>query len=205
LLEGSRPPRAFVAVAPPAFLLSAVTVALALTADRGDHDARVLLELVVAAGFLGVGLYVLARGRTSWFGLLAVAVGAGLCLECWRFTDRALPYTIGLLFGSLWSSPLFHLALAFPTGGLRPAERRFMTLSYAYVLLLLPLPFLFWEGPYEPACDPCPENLAAIWPDRDVAGPCWPCSTGSVRSRSWGSRSTSCAATARRARTSARC
>ena len=164
-------PRAFTAIAPVALITFVVTAVVALPdgADRG-HLARVVLELVVAAAFLGAGLYVLATARARWFGLLAVGVATGLLLECWRFADPPAMYTIGLLLGSLWAGPLFHMAFAFPSGRLRErSERYFVAASYVVVLVLQPIPFLFWEEPFSPVCDQCPENLALLHPDQELA------------------------------------
>jgi signal transduction histidine kinase len=150
--------------------MSVTTVVLLLTTGRGGYTARVILELVVAGGFLAAGLYVLGRGRSTWFGLLAVAVAGGLMLESWRFSDVPGIYTLGLLFGSLWSTPLLHMVLAFPSGRLQHRlERLFVAGSYVVVIVVQPLPFLFWSDPFRPVCDPCPENLALVHDNQALA------------------------------------
>jgi signal transduction histidine kinase len=166
-----RVPGAFMAVAPLAVGLGAATLVLALPGEReGIFTLRLVFALVVAWAFVGVGLGVLARGRARWFGTLAAAVGCGLFVECWRFSELALPYTVGLLFGSVWSSFLLHMVLAFPAGRVRRrAERWFLAASYIVVLVVQPLPFLFWTAPFEPACDPCPANLAMAHADQALA------------------------------------
>jgi len=164
-------PPAFIVVGPLALVLGVVTVGVTLPVERGaQYTARVALELVVAGGFVAAALYVLAGGRARWFGLLAAGVAGGLCLETWRFSDRPLAYTAGLLFGSLWSAPLLHMVLAFPSGLLRGRwERLFVAGSYTAAIVIQPIPFLFWEEPFRPVCEECPSNLALARADQEVA------------------------------------
>jgi signal transduction histidine kinase len=164
-------PRIFASVAPLALIVAGVTFVVTLPDAAGRSQlARVVLELAVACGFLTIGLYVLARGRARWFGLLSVGVACGLFVECWRFSDVPALYTVGLLFGSLWGGLLFHLVVVFPAGRVRGrAERLLVAAGYAFVLVLQPIPFLFWEGPFTSVCDECPANLAVIHGDQDLA------------------------------------
>src|SRR6478672_4690717 len=133
----SRLPRAFVAVALAAVPVGLLTLALMLGArlDPGPLT-RVVFELVLAWGFVVCGLWMLALGRSRWFGYLSVAAGCAFFVECWRFSSVPFFYTAGLLFGSLWGAVLFHMIMAFPSGRLRSRLERWLV-GYGYFFSLV--------------------------------------------------------------------
>jgi signal transduction histidine kinase len=161
----------FATTALPAVAFGAATVALTLPSGLDARQATVVVfVLVVAWGFVGSGLWVLAREQATRFGLLSVAIGCGLFLACWVFSGVAVAYTLGLMFGLLWLPLLVHMVLAFPSGRLqRRTERWLVGWAYLVGLVLQPLPWLFWEGDYAPVCEGCPRNLALLEPDSDLA------------------------------------
>src|SRR5215475_4825225 len=127
-----RLPRAFVAVALAALPVGLVTLGLMLAADlEAGTLTRVVFELVLAWGFVVCGLWVLALGRSRWFGYLSVAAGCGFFVECWRFSEVPFFYTAGLLFGSMWAAFVFHMIMAFPSGRLRGRLERWLV-AYGY-------------------------------------------------------------------------
>jgi signal transduction histidine kinase len=74
------------------------------------------------------------------------------------------------MFGLLWMPVLVHMVLAFPSGRLeRRAERWLVAWAYAVALVLQPLPWLFWDGDYDPVCEDCPRNLAQLEPNAGLA------------------------------------
>src|SRR5262249_898350 len=108
-----RLPRAFVAVALAALPMGLLTLGLMLGADlEAGPLPRVVFELALAWGFVVCGLWVLALGRSRWFGYLSVAAGCAFFVELWRFSSVPFFYTAGLLFGSMWGAVLFHMIMA---------------------------------------------------------------------------------------------
>jgi signal transduction histidine kinase len=164
-------PRAFLASALPAVALGVGTLALVLPSGLDARQATIVLFVcVIAAGYLGAGLWIVARQRATRLGLLTVAIGCALFFTCWLFSSTPIVYTLGLMFGLLWLPIIGHLVLAFPSGHLRrPVERALAGFSYAVAIVLQPLPWLFWEGDWKPVCDDCPRNLALVEPNRDLA------------------------------------
>jgi signal transduction histidine kinase len=142
-----------------------------LTSGLDAREATVVaFVLAIAWGYVGAGLWIVARGRATRVGLLTVAVGCGLFVACWIFSSALLPYTVGLLFGILWTAPLTHLVLGFPSGRLRrPVERWLVRASYFAGLVLQPLPWLVWDGSFPALCEDCPRDLALIAPHRALA------------------------------------
>jgi hypothetical protein len=138
-------PRAFVAVAPLALGMVAATLALTLPGERSSQlSAFLAVLLIVAWEFVAIGLFMLARGRARWFGLLSVLTGFGLFVNSWRFSEVPLAYTVGLLFGLAYWGPFLHLVLAFPAGRVPERGLRWLiAATYAAVVLFHPLRFLF--------------------------------------------------------------
>jgi signal transduction histidine kinase len=164
-------PRAFVASAPPAIALGLGTLVLVLPSGLDARQVTIVLFVcVIGSGYLGAGLWIVARRRATRLGLLTVAIGCGLFFTCWIFSSTPIAYTLGQMFGLLWLPIVVHLVLAFPSGHLRrPAERALAGFSYGVAIALQPLPWLFWQGDWKPICDDCPRNLALVEPNRDLA------------------------------------
>jgi signal transduction histidine kinase len=162
----------FATVALAAVALAVGTFALTVPSDLDAQQTTALaFELAVASGFVAAGLWVLAQGRTVRFALLSVAIGGALYLLTWRFSATSWAYTAALLFGGLWLPLMVHMLLAFPSGRLRGRfERGLVAAGYALAVVVRPLPFLFWAGDVPLVCENCPDNLALLAPDRELAG-----------------------------------
>src|SRR5262245_32385549 len=96
---------------------SALAVWLILGSAHEDNAARtVALTLVVGWSFVGAGLA--ARRREPRFGVLMCAVGLAVYLASLGDAGAALPYTAGMVLGSLWIGLLVHAIAAYPNGRL---------------------------------------------------------------------------------------
>ena len=74
--------------------------------------------------------------------------------------DVAIPFTVGMFFGSIWVVSTMHTLLAAPHGTLDRGDRRIVIAAYLLVTVgILPL-FFFFDPASE--CDNCPENVFLI-------------------------------------------
>ena len=127
-----------------------VALALVLT---GDHDQITgpfaLLALTLGWSFIGTGLYALWRRPEQPIGRLMTVTGFLWFIGALPESDVALVFTVGLALAPLWSGPLVHLLIAFPTGRVDAGlERGLVRLGYA-IPLLAPLGLLFLAQPSE--------------------------------------------------------
>jgi hypothetical protein len=74
--------------------------------------------LVLSWSFIGAGLVALARS-SGRFGALMCAVGLAVYLAALADANASVPFTAGLIVGSLWIGLLVHALLAVPTGRLQ--------------------------------------------------------------------------------------
>ena len=109
-----------------AILFGLGTLALVLPSGLDARQATIVaFVLVIASGFVGAGLWVVARESATPIGLLCTAIGCGLFFSCWVFSSHPAAYTLGLLLGLLWTPMAIHFVLAYPSGRLqRAVERR---------------------------------------------------------------------------------
>ena len=120
-----------------------------------------MLALTLGWSFIGTGLYALWRRPDQSIGRLMTVIGFLWFIGALPESDSALVFTVGLALAPLWSGPLVHLLVAFPTGHVAPGlERRLVRLGYA-IPLLAPLGLLFLAQP-SPDCPSCPENLLLV-------------------------------------------
>jgi hypothetical protein len=163
--------RAFLATAPPAILFGLATLALVMPSGLDARQATAaVFTLAIAWGFVGAGMWMLARERATRLALRCAGIGCGLFLACWVFSSEPAPFTLGLLFGLIWAPIVRHFVLAFPSGRLQmPVERWLVAAAYAVAIMLQPLPWLFWAGGWDAVCTDCPRNLALIEPHPDLA------------------------------------
>src|SRR4051794_17436651 len=111
---------AFLVAAPSAIVFGVGTFALLLGSGLDARQATAAgFVLVIAAGFVAAGLWVVARVPATQLGLLCVAIGCALFFACWVFADAPAAYTLGLLFGLIWAPMISHFVLGFPSGRLQ--------------------------------------------------------------------------------------
>ncbi len=167
----ARPRLAFSLAAPLGLAFGVGSLVLVLLSGLDARQATIaVFQLVIASGFVGGGIWVLARGRATRLALLCVGVGCGLFLASWVLASEPVAYTLGLMFGLIWVATISHFVLAFPSGRLKSrGERWVVAAGYAVALVLQPLPWLFWPGDWEAACAQCPRDAALIAPHPDLA------------------------------------
>ena len=105
------------------------------TSDRErDPTAWLVLALTLGWSFAGAGIFAWWRRPENRIGPLMTLVGFLWFLGALSSSDAALPYTLGLLLGSLWIGALVHMLVAFPTGRVEPGiERAVVILGWAAV------------------------------------------------------------------------
>src|SRR4051812_16364533 len=146
---------------------SALAVWLSLGSTHEDNAVRTfLLTLVISWSFLGAGLVALARQPR--FGVLMCAVGLAVDLAPLGDADAALPYTLGLVVGSLWIGILVHALAAFPTGRL-PSRTALATVVAAYVSVTLGQVAVVLFDDLRDNCAGCPRNLLLVTDDPGIA------------------------------------
>src|SRR2546427_9437804 len=111
--------RPWLSFGPAALLAGAIGVALTVTSDHEEHPAlATALGLFVSWSFILAGLLGWSRRPQNRTGMLMVAVGFGVLVGSLSEANYALPYTLGVLFGSLFTAAFLHLLLAYPRGHL---------------------------------------------------------------------------------------
>jgi signal transduction histidine kinase len=138
-------------------------VPLLATAEQLSHPAFwIVLDIVIGAGFTGVGLFAWYRRPDNRVGPLMVATGIAWYLVVASNTSSALIWTVGNLSNNLFVATAIHLLLAFPSGRLeRRFDRVLVGISYGATTLGW-LPVALLADPGELGCSGCPENLAHI-------------------------------------------
>ena len=142
--------------------LSASSVAIWLILGSAHDDDAVrtaVLTLAVGWSFLGAGL--VARGR---FGVLMCAVGLSVFVVAVADANASLPYTGGLVLGSLWVGVLVHALAAYPSGRLT-TRSAVATVVAAYAIVTLGQLAVILFDDLKAGCPDCPDNLVLIADD----------------------------------------
>jgi signal transduction histidine kinase len=148
---------------PAAVLAGAAAVALTLTSHHEEHRAfTAALLLFVSLSFVISGLIGWTLRPSNRTGMLMVAVGFGVLADSLYEANYALPYTLGLLFGSLFIATFVHLLLAYPSG--RLISRFGRTLVVGVYAAAFVAPLLDAMFPARHVCKPhaCPDNLVLV-------------------------------------------
>jgi signal transduction histidine kinase len=148
---------------PAAVLAGAAAVALTLTSHHEEHRAfTAALLLFVSLSFVISGLIGWTLRASNRTGMLMVAVGFGVLADSLYEANYALPYTLGLLFGSLFIAAFVHLLLAYPSG--RLISRFGRTLVVGIYAAAFVAPLLDAMFPARHVCKPhaCPDNLVLV-------------------------------------------
>ena len=188
-MSGSR--GALGALAAAGIVCGLVALVLVLT---GDHDQIAgpfaVLALTLGWSFIGTGLYALWRRPEQPIGRLMTVTGFLWFIGALPESDSPLVFTLGLALAPLWSGPLVHLLIAFPTGHVAAGlERALVRLGYA-IPLLSPFGLLFLASPSqdcpcmprEPVAGQRPAGAVRGGPDRArrarascCSWACWSC------------------------------
>jgi signal transduction histidine kinase len=132
-----------------------------------DRGLWIALDLVIGAGFTGVGLYAWYRRPDNRVGALMVATGFAWYLLVAGNTHEPLAWTVGNLCSNLFVATAIHLLLAFPSGRLGSTTDRALV-GFAYAATTIGwLPALLFMDPQALGCASCPENWLLI--DSDPA------------------------------------
>jgi signal transduction histidine kinase len=146
---------------------SSLALWLCLGSAQEEHAARTaVLTLVVSWSFLGAGI--VALGRERRFGALMCAVGLAVCLAPLGDAGAALPYTAGLVFGSLWIGILVHAIAAYPSGRLS-SRAAFAIVVAAYACVTVGQLAVILFDDLRAGCPDCPRNLVLIADDPSAA------------------------------------
>jgi signal transduction histidine kinase len=151
------------AIAAASAAIALALVPLIATADfLPDRPLWVVVDLVIGAGFTGVGLFAWYRRPDNPIGALMVATGFAWYLLVAGNTTPALLWTFGNLGSNLFAATAVHLLLAFPSGRLHNAVDRTLV-AVAYLACTIGwLPFVLFTDPAAFGCMDCPENLLLI-------------------------------------------
>jgi signal transduction histidine kinase len=137
----------------------------ALTLSNEDLDVRggwAVAALVVGWGFIGVGLFAWRRRPDNRIGALMTATGFAWFVSAAGFSDLALVFTIGQVFGAVFLVVAIQLLLSFPTGRLQSrVEQRIVALLYV-LATTGPFVLALFGDPAELDCEECPDNLLLI-------------------------------------------
>jgi signal transduction histidine kinase len=148
---------------PAAVIAGAAAVALTLTSDHEEHPGlATALLLFVSMSFVIAGLIGWARRPANHTGMLMVAVGFGVLANSLYEANHPVPFTLGVLFGSLFIAAFVHLVLAYPSGTLISRYgRTIVAAGYATAFLAPLFDSMF---PARHTCKPhaCPDNLVFV-------------------------------------------
>jgi signal transduction histidine kinase len=142
---------------------------LATSGFLPDRALWIQLDLLIGAGFTGVGLFAWYRRPDNPVGALMVATGFGWYFVVAGNTEPSLVWSLGTLLNNLFVATAIHLLLAFPFGRLQGTFDRVLV-GCAYLATTLGwAPVVLFMGPEWLECADCPENLFLIEADRDFA------------------------------------
>jgi hypothetical protein len=135
-----------------------------------DRGLWIVLDLVIGAGFTGVGLFAWYRRPDNRVGALMVATAFAWYAVVAGNVEPPLLWTLGQLLGNLFVANAIHLLLAFPSGRLQTTVDRVLV-GIAYVATtVLWLPFVLFTDPVDLGCGRVSREPAADRRQRGVRG-----------------------------------
>jgi signal transduction histidine kinase len=162
--------RALAAIAVLGLLLGLAEIPLILGSDFSSlRGLQLVIALTAGWGFIGTGLFLWARRTDNKIGPLMTLVGFLWLVSQLTASNLPLLFTFGNALGSVYVAATMHLVLAYPSGEL--SERRdrvVVAVAYAVTTVGLLLMGLFLD-PADDGCPECPDNLALVSPNADVA------------------------------------
>jgi signal transduction histidine kinase len=127
-----------------------------------DKGLWIAMDVVIGAGFTGVGLFAWHRRPDNPVGALMVATAFTWYLAAAAETEPSLLWTVGTLLDQVFVAVAIHLLLAFPSGRLRSRFDRVLV-AVAYLATTLGWwPVVLFSVPEWIDCVDCPTNLALI-------------------------------------------
>ena len=127
------------------------------------------MALVVGWGFIGVGLFVWSRNPGNRVGSLMTATGFAWFFTLVGFSNLAVFFTLGAVFGSVYLAVAIHMLLAAPTGRVeRRGDRNLVAFGYLLTTVLIVPLFFFVDAQRDFDCGDCPENLLQIWDNQTL-------------------------------------
>jgi signal transduction histidine kinase len=159
------------ALATAAAIVGLALVPLIAASDTlSDRGLWIALDLVIGGGFAGVGLFAWYRRPDNRVGVLMYATAYAWYISLFSFTEPPLLFSIGFWLGNLFTAPVIHLVLAFPSGRLETAtDRVLVALGYLTVTIGF-LPIALFMDPSGLGCTQCPENLFLVDSKPSFAG-----------------------------------
>jgi signal transduction histidine kinase len=152
--------------APAALVAAGVGVTLTLTSNHIERPGMATAHLLfVSLPFIVAGLIAWTRRPSNRIGKLMVAVGFGVLASSLYAANHEVPYTLGVLLGSLFIAIFLHLLLAYPGGRLISRQGRLIVAAaYATALVASLLDLMF---PGDEPCKPeaCPDGLLVVTRD----------------------------------------
>jgi Histidine kinase len=134
-----------------------------------DRALWIELDLVIGAGFTGVGLFAWYRRPDNPVGALMVATAFAWYFVVAGGVEPSLVWSVGTLFNNLFVATSIHLLLAFPSGRLQGTFDRVLV-GCAYVSTTLGwAPVVLFMSPKTLECSDCPENVFLIEANEDFA------------------------------------
>ena len=105
------------------------------------------VALVAGWGFIGVGLFVWSRNPGNRVGSLMAATGFAWFFSLVGFSNLAVFFTLGAVFGSVYLAVAIHMLLAAPTGRVeRRGDRNLVAFAYLLTTVLI-VPLFFFVDP----------------------------------------------------------
>jgi signal transduction histidine kinase len=145
---------------------TAAAAAIALTGAASQPGLVALGRALMVGVPIAVGLYARHRQPEERFGLVLVAVGAGLFVTTLAESRDEGAYTVGRVAGWLMEALLVYLFLCYPNGRLTDRPDRAIARATAGVVAVFYLPQLVVAedfsvpSPYTSCVEDCPGNAA---------------------------------------------
>lgn len=162
--------RALIAIGFVGLVLGLAEIPIVLGSDFTKLRGLVLVIVLAAGwGFIGTGLFLWARRPDNRIGPLMVLVGFLWFVSQAGLSDLPLLFTLGNAFRSVYVAATIQLVLSYPSGELTERrDRVVVAIAYAITTVGLFAMGLFYD-PGADGCDECPDNLALVSPNADVA------------------------------------
>jgi signal transduction histidine kinase len=162
--------RALIAIAVVGLLFGLAEIPLILGSDFADlRGLQLVITLAAGWGFIGTGLFLWARQPANQIGPLMTLVGFLWFVGQLSASDLPLLFTIGNALGSVYVAATMQLVLSYPSGELTERRDR-IVVAVAYTITTVGLLVMgLFLDPADDGCPECPDNLALVSPNADIA------------------------------------
>ena len=106
--------------------MAGAVVLVSSSRHESDKAFQIIAGGIVAASFIGTGLFAWWRRPHNHTGLLMYAVGAAFLLAALKEANAPALFGLGVVLTNLFVAVLAHLLVAFPTGRLRTRSERWL-------------------------------------------------------------------------------